>query len=96
YPPTPVPTSLPAEILNQVNSILAQGYRLGLEHVDQRRFQTNAWQSGPTIPSQDAATASVALERCLGDYANDYVRLIGINPKTKQRVMESIIQRPQR
>jgi ribulose bisphosphate carboxylase small subunit len=96
YPPTPVPTSLPAEILNQVNSILAQGYRLGLEHVDQRRFQTNAWQSGPTIPSQDAATASAALERCLGDYANDYVRLIGINPKTKQRVMESIIQRPQR
>ncbi|MBW4481501.1 MAG: ribulose bisphosphate carboxylase small subunit [Tildeniella torsiva UHER 1998/13D] len=98
YSPTPPPahssSSLPAAVRDQINAILSQGYRLGIEHVNQRRFQTNAWQSGPTIPNQDAATATAALERCLGDYANDYVRLIGIDPKTKQRVMEQIIQRP--
>jgi ribulose bisphosphate carboxylase small subunit len=93
--PSHRPTTLSTKVRQQVNAILAQGYRLGLEHVDRRRFQTNAWQSGPAIPSQDAATATAALERCLGDYAQDYVRLIGIDPKTKQRVMEQIIQRPQ-
>ncbi|MGB3202799.1 MAG: ribulose bisphosphate carboxylase small subunit, partial [Nodosilinea sp.] len=44
----------------------------------------------------DTATAIADLERCLNDYAQDYVRLIGIDPKTKQRVMEQIIQRPER
>lgn len=95
HSPTPH-SSLPPEVRDQVNNILAQGYRLALEHVDQRRFQTNAWQSGPAISAQDAATASAAVERCLSDHAQDYVRLIGIDPKTKQRVMEQIIQRPQR
>ena len=98
HPPTHSPTtsSLSPEINTQINALLSQGYRLGLEHVNQRRFQTNAWQSGPAIPSQDAAIATAALERCLDDYANDYVRLIGIDPTTKQRVAETIIQRPKR
>ncbi|MBD2233804.1 ribulose bisphosphate carboxylase small subunit [Phormidium tenue] len=103
YSPSPPPphsptphSSLPPEVRDQVNHILAQGYRLALEHVNQRRFQTNAWQSGPTISAQDAATASAVVARCLSDHAQDYVRLIGIDPKTKQRVMEQIIQRPQR
>ncbi|MBD2105517.1 ribulose bisphosphate carboxylase small subunit [Nodosilinea sp. FACHB-13] len=99
HPPTHPPShpsTLPPEVRDQVNNILSRGYRLALEHVDQRRFQTNAWQSGPTISAQNAATASAEVERCLGDYAQDYVRLIGIDPKTKQRVMEQIIQRPKR
>ncbi|MGB6014086.1 MAG: ribulose bisphosphate carboxylase small subunit, partial [Nodosilinea sp.] len=95
-PPVYSPTTLSPEVRNQINAILSQGYRLGIEHVGKRRFQTNAWQSGPTIPGQDAATASTTIERCLDDYAQDYVRLIGIDPKTKQRVMEQIIQRPGR
>lgn len=97
YSPTSPPAHSPAlspEIRDQINTLLSQGYRIGLEHVNQRRFQTNAWQSGPTIPSDDVSTAAAALERCLNDYAHDYVRLIGIDPKTKQRVMEQIIQRP--
>ncbi|MEA5447286.1 ribulose bisphosphate carboxylase small subunit [Leptolyngbya sp. CCNP1308] len=99
YSPTHPPThstSLPPEVYDQINAILSQGYRLGVEHVDKRRFQTNAWQSGPPLPSETVASASAAIEQCLDDYANDYVRLIGIDPKTKQRVMENIIQRPQR
>ncbi|WP_035985077.1 ribulose bisphosphate carboxylase small subunit [Leptolyngbya sp. KIOST-1] len=95
HPPSH-PSTLPPELHQQINTILSQGYRLGIEHVDRRRFQTNAWQSGPALPSQNAAAATAALERCLGDYAQDYVRLIGIDPNTKQRVMEQIIQRPGR
>jgi ribulose bisphosphate carboxylase small subunit len=34
------------------------------------------------------------LENCLAEHAGDYVRLIGIDPKAKRRVMEKIIQRP--
>jgi carbon dioxide concentrating mechanism protein CcmM len=81
-------------VRDQINAILSQGYRLALEHVDRRRFRTNAWQSGPAIASQDSTSATALLERCLADYPQDYVRLIGIDPKTKQRVMETIIQRP--
>ena len=87
-------SALPAEVGDQINTLLAQGYHLALEHVDQRRFRTNAWQSGPALPSQNAAMAAAALERCLEDYAQHYVRLLGIDPKTKQRVVERIIHRP--
>jgi ribulose bisphosphate carboxylase small subunit len=38
--------------------------------------------------------AAAALERCLEDYAQHYIRLLGIDPKTKQRVVERIIHRP--
>ncbi|MGF1566803.1 MAG: ribulose bisphosphate carboxylase small subunit [Nodosilinea sp.] len=85
---------LSAEVHQQIHTLLAQGYRLGLEHVNQRRFQTNAWQSGGAIPSQNARDAISALEQSLRQYPNEYVRLIGIDPKTKQRVMEHMIQRP--
>ncbi|HZG40625.1 MAG TPA: AAA family ATPase, partial [Nodosilinea sp.] len=54
-------TTLPPDVRDQINAILSQGYRLGIEHVDKRRFQTNAWQSGPTLPSENAASASAAL-----------------------------------
>jgi ribulose bisphosphate carboxylase small subunit len=93
-PPHPSHPPLPTDTLHQVRTLLSQGYRIGLEHVDRRRFQTNAWKSCGAIPSQDPNDATTALEQCLGQYPHDYVRLIGIDPKTRQRVMEQIIQRP--
>lgn len=88
------PSQLSTDTLRQVRSLLNQGYRIGLEHVDQRRFQTNAWKSCAAVPSQNPDEATTALEQCLVQHPNEYVRLIGIDPKTKQRVMEQIIQRP--
>ncbi|WP_244945022.1 ribulose bisphosphate carboxylase small subunit [Nostoc sphaeroides] len=35
-----------------------------------------------------------AVEGHLGEYQGEYVRLIGIDPKAKRRVLETIIQRP--
>ena len=38
--------------------------------------------------------ASTALESCLAEYSGEYVRLVGIDPKAKKRVLETIVQRP--
>ncbi|NEP19786.1 MAG: AAA family ATPase, partial [Leptolyngbya sp. SIO4C1] len=86
--------SLTPETQQQVHNLLAQGYRVGMEHVDERRFRTNSWQSCTILDAQDDTQAFDAMERCLTQYSNEYVRLIGIDPKNKQRVLETIIQRP--
>jgi ribulose bisphosphate carboxylase small subunit len=88
------PSPLPPDTLKQLHTLLNQGYRVGLEHVDQRRFQTNTWKSCPPIHSADPQEATQALEQCLDQYSDEYVRMIGIDPNTKQRVLEQIIQRP--
>jgi len=93
-PPPTYSSALDPTTHKQVQTLLSQGYRLGLEHVDQRRFQTNAWKSCPAIQSEDPKEAAKALAQCLEQYPDEYVRMIGIDPKTKQRVMEQIIQRP--
>ncbi|MDB9528555.1 ribulose bisphosphate carboxylase small subunit [Oscillatoria sp. CS-180] len=87
-------SKLSTETVNHVQSLLNQGYRVGLEHVDQRRFRTNAWKSCSTVHAQDSNEAIATLEQCLVHYPDEYVRLIGIDPKNKQRVLEHIIQRP--
>lgn len=93
--PAPLPSSsLSPEILEQVQQMLAQGLRLGLEHADQRRFRTNAWQSSAAIAAPTPAAAIQALEARLTTLGSQYVRLIGIDPASKRRVWEQIIQRP--
>jgi len=94
-PPTaPAPSSLSTDTVNQIQTLLHQGYRIGMEHVDKRRFQTNAWKSCAPVPSQNPAEATAALAQCLVEYPGEYVRMIGFDPKTKQRVLEAIVQRP--
>ncbi|MGA9380032.1 MAG: ribulose bisphosphate carboxylase small subunit [Phormidium sp.] len=84
---------LNAETLEQVRQILAQGYRLGMEYVDERRFRINSWQSCASgIVGESEAIAAV--ESCLNEHNGEYVRLVGIDPKAKKRMMEKIIQRP--
>ena len=92
--PVATAAALSADTLRHIESLLNQGYRIGLEHVDQRRFRTNAWQSCAAIQSQNHQEAVNALEQCLTQFPGEYVRLIGIDPENKQRVLEQIIQRP--
>jgi ribulose bisphosphate carboxylase small subunit len=82
------------ETRQHIHTLLAQGHSLGIEHVDARRFQTNAWKSGPKLSEQNSELALETLEQCLEEYAGEYVRLIGFDPKTRQRILEQIIQRP--
>ncbi|HEY9750106.1 MAG TPA: ribulose bisphosphate carboxylase small subunit [Allocoleopsis sp.] len=85
---------LSSEVLQQVRQLMAGGYRIGTEHVDQRRFRTNSWQSCAPIQANSESQAIAALEACLAEHQGEYVRLFGIDPKGKQRVSEFIIQRP--
>ncbi len=83
-----------SETVEQIRSLLSSGYRIGTEHVDERRFRTGSWQSCQPIESTSANDVISALEDCMLNHQGDYVRLIGIDPKAKRRVLETIIQRP--
>ena len=79
---------------DQVQRLVNQGCRIGLEHVDARRFRMNSWQSGPSITAGSGREAIAQLEQSLAQYPKEYVRIIGIDPASKTRVMEVMVQRP--
>ncbi|MDJ0597397.1 MAG: ribulose bisphosphate carboxylase small subunit [Crocosphaera sp.] len=87
-------SNLTSEAVAQVRSLLNQGYKIGTEHADKRRFRTKSWQSCSPIDSTRETEVIAALEGCLAEHQGEYVRLIGIDPQAKRRVLETIIQRP--
>ncbi|MDX2273682.1 MAG: ribulose bisphosphate carboxylase small subunit [Cyanobacteriota bacterium] len=87
-------SGLSGEVREQIRQLLAQGYRIGTEHADERRFRTSSWKSGAAISGHREAEVIGALQSALSEYAGEYVRLIGIDPKAKRRVLEQIIQSP--
>ncbi|MEM7557068.1 MAG: ribulose bisphosphate carboxylase small subunit, partial [Cyanobacteria bacterium P01_A01_bin.84] len=90
-----IPTAhIEPEILEQMRELLAVGNHIGIEYVDKRRFRTGSWKSFSHHQIDNVADAIATLEACLGEHNQDYVRLIGIDPKAKRRIMETIIQRP--
>ena len=93
-PVSPSPGGLDQEVSEQVRSLINQGYQIGVEHADKRRFSRNSWQNGAPIQSRNVSGAIAELESCLAEYSGEYVRLIGIDPKAKRRVLEQLIQEP--
>ncbi|MCC5636211.1 ribulose bisphosphate carboxylase small subunit [Nostoc sp. CHAB 5844] len=87
-------THISLETQEQIRQILSQGHKVTFEHVDERRFRTGAWQSCGTIHIDAESDAISTLESHLAEYNGEYVRLVGIDPKAKRRVVETIIQRP--
>jgi len=87
-------THLTLEVQGQVREILGEGYKISLEHVDERRFRTGSWQTCSVGEINGESDAISTIEFCLSEYSGEYVRLIGIDQKSKRRVMEKIIQRP--
>jgi carbon dioxide concentrating mechanism protein CcmM len=77
-----------------VARLLAQGFKIGTEHADERRFRANSWLSCAPIQATREPEVMAALSGCLQEHAGEYVRLLGIDPKQKRRVLETIIQRP--
>ncbi|AFY30811.1 ribulose bisphosphate carboxylase small subunit [Calothrix sp. PCC 7507] len=92
-PQNPSP-HLTLETQEQIRQILSQGYKISIEHVDERRFRTGSWQSCLDTHIDAHSDAISALESCLAEYSGEYLRLVGIDPKAKRRVIETIIQRP--
>ncbi|MBR8831007.1 MAG: Carbon dioxide concentrating mechanism protein CcmM [Chroococcopsis gigantea SAG 12.99] len=86
--------SLGADIIGKIRSLLSQGYKIGTEHADKRRFKTSSWQSCAPIESNRESEVIAALEACLSEHQGEYVRLLGIDTAAKRRVLEAIIQRP--
>nr|WP_256380844.1 ribulose bisphosphate carboxylase small subunit [Rivularia sp. PCC 7116] len=85
---------LELEVLEQMREILASGNHIGIEYVDQRRFRTGSWNSYAGHQIEDMAEAIAAVEACLVEHNNDYIRIFGIDPKAKRRLTEIMIQRP--
>ncbi len=86
--------SLSGETVAQVRSLLSQGYKIGTEHANKRRFKTSSWQPCTPIDSNREGEVLSALKTCLAEHQGEYVRLIGIDSKAKRRILETIIQRP--
>lgn len=85
---------LSADIVQQVRHLLSQGYRIGTEHADARRFKSNVWQTCSPIAATQEGAVFAALEACLGEHRGEYVRMFGIDPVAKKRVAAVTIQRP--
>jgi carbon dioxide concentrating mechanism protein CcmM len=92
--PTTAKTSLSSDTVEQVRSLLKGGFKIGTEHATQRRFKTGSWKVCSPIESQREAEVFAGLEACLSEHQGEYVRLLGIDPNAKRRVLEQIIQRP--
>jgi len=86
--------SLSADMLSRIRQLLSQGYRIGTEHADERHFRTSSWHSCSPIAASNESEVVRSLEACLAEHGDEYVRLLGIDPKAKRRVFEGIIQRP--
>ncbi len=89
-----IQSSLKPELVTKIRNLLAQGYRIGAEHADKRRFQTSSWTSCTAFESDRESAVINGLEVCLQAHRGEYVRLIGIDPNAKRRVLELTIQRP--
>jgi carbon dioxide concentrating mechanism protein CcmM len=86
--------SASAEVVDHVRQLLAQGYRIGTEHANKRQFQNGGWKTCAPIQATSESAVLGELQNCLSDHSGEFVRLIGIDPKAKKRVLEKIIQRP--
>ncbi|MEM1366851.1 MAG: ribulose bisphosphate carboxylase small subunit [Cyanobacteria bacterium P01_H01_bin.15] len=87
-------SDLSPEAISQVRSFLSQGFKIGTEHADKRRFRTKSWQSCSPIQSSREDDVIAALANCCVEHAGEYVRMFGIDPRQKRRIGELVLQRP--
>ncbi len=97
-PAPPLPTAdaapLPAAVRSPLDSLLAQGCRVGIEFANPRQFRANAWRCWSTVDPEPADMAIAQVAACLATHPHAYIRLVAIDPHRKQRLREIIIQRP--
>jgi carbon dioxide concentrating mechanism protein CcmM len=86
--------AMDSKVMDQVTQLVNQGCRISVEFADRRRFRSGIWQTGPAIDARRPAEAIAALSKQLAQHQGDYVRLVGVDPQAKRRVVETTIQRP--
>lgn len=82
------------DVIEKVEQILRGGYQIGMEYADKRRYKTGSWKSCGKIDENPEKNVISAVENCLAEHQNDYVRLIGIDANMKRRMVEKIIHKP--
>jgi carbon dioxide concentrating mechanism protein CcmM len=75
----------------EINSLIAQGCSIGIEHANKRRFKTKSWL---TIGQVSGNQVFSAIEQAAAEYPGEYIRVIGVDAEAKRRVAEIIVQRP--
>lgn len=83
-----------SEVMDQVTQLVNQGHRISVEYADKRRYRSGIWKTGEAIDARRPAEAISALGKQLARHQGEYVRLIGVDPQAKRRVLEATIQRP--
>jgi carbon dioxide concentrating mechanism protein CcmM len=83
-----------SDLAQQVRQLLGQGYHIGAEHADTRRYRSGVWQTCAPITSGREGDVLAAVSQCMAAYPNEYVRIFGIDPKAKRRGPEITVQRP--
>jgi carbon dioxide concentrating mechanism protein CcmM len=81
-------------VRSAVQQLLNQGYRIGTEFADARRYRASSWTSGPSYQGTREGDAIAMLTQLVAEHEHDYVRLIGIDGAARRRVMELMIHKP--
>ncbi|CAN5722883.1 ribulose bisphosphate carboxylase small subunit [soil metagenome] len=87
-------SGLESKVMDQVTQLVNQGHRISVEYADKRRYRSGIWKTGEAIDARRPAEAISALGKQLARHQGDYVRLVGVDPQAKRRVLETTIQRP--
>jgi carbon dioxide concentrating mechanism protein CcmM len=74
--------------------VLNSGGKIAVEYANKRQFQTSSWQNAGILNASSEGAVMGELDRLCSTYAGNYVRIVGIDPKAKKRLMEAIVQRP--
>ncbi|MGI0495358.1 ribulose bisphosphate carboxylase small subunit [Alkalinema pantanalense CENA528] len=87
---------LDAQAIAWIREVLSQKFYIGVEQADTRRFRANSWSDCGVIKVTQEEKAIAALETCLTEHRDHHIRLFSINPTTRQRGGEFVIQHPLR
>jgi len=83
-----------SSVMDQVTQLVNQGHKISVEYADKRRYRSGIWKTGEAINARRPAEAISALGKQLARHQGEYVRLVGVDPQAKRRVLETTIQRP--
>ena len=80
-------------VSEQIGALLSQGCSLCIERASKRRFKTKSWLTLGTLKGSANQVMS-ELESLASQYPQDYLQVIGVDPREKKRLAEIIVQRP--
>ena len=86
-------SSLNGDVSGQISSLLAQGYNIGIEHANKRRFKTKSWLTAGQV-SGSVGQVMDQVTAVANEFPQDYIRIIGVDTNSKSRVAQIIVQRP--